>query len=195
MTGIEFERALALIAELAAKKPPTKEVVDLYWSRCRHIDPGDLQRAFSVFGDRGIWPSIANILEECGHRPLPTRQEQADSLERERAIPRRDEADPEERPAWETNYGEWTFRAVGPQQTRDMERNLSEHGWTIIEQRTVDLVIETRAGKVLRRDPVKAVDFLCVRWKSPPTPKEIPPYLRGRNAMQIIEKLKERMKL
>ena len=193
--SVKLSAQLTLLAELSGKPKLDEKVKTYYESRLRHCTEEELERAFSVFGDRGVWPTVEQILIECGHRAMPSRQEQAASLERDRALPRRDETTPEEMPYWETQYGEWVFRAIGPQQIRDVERALDDHGWTILDHRTLELTTETKVGKVLRRDPVTAIDFLAIRWKTPPPTKEIPPYIRGRTAMQIIEKLKERMAL
>lgn len=189
-----LNQQLDLIAELAGKPAPSEKTKTFYGSRLKFCDPQELERAFGVFGDRGVWPTVEQLLRECGQRPVESREEQEASLERDRSLPKADPAAPPEPPTYETQYGEWSFRATGPVATRQLLESLSKHGWEIIDRREHHIVTEEKAGRIIKRNQEIVTEVLAVRWKTPPTKKEIPAYMRSMDARAVVQRLIERTK-
>jgi len=187
-----LSQQLDVLAELAGKSKPSDQAKAVYQNRLQHCDDAELERAFAVFADRGIWPTIAQVLSECGHRALDSREEQAESLARDQSLPRQDEPPPP--PAWETEYGERAFRAADPRTLRELRDALERHEWTVICERTLEVTIEEKVGRVIKKTPNTVTEILALRYKTPPIRSEIPAYVRGTPAMQIIKKIAERLR-
>lgn len=175
-----FLQQMSFLATLASKPPPSEALVHFWWVRLRDVDEVSLRAAFSHFGERGVWPTVEQVLDSAGYRSAAGQ-----------VLSSPDPADLP--PLWLTEYGEFTFRAEASE-VKTLESNLIENRWQVLGRRELTVKREELVGKVARQVECVVVDLIARRNRSTPPPATILPDLAGKSPAEIIRALNSRIR-
>lgn len=166
-----LNQQLELLAELAGKPSPSEQTRGFFYNRLKDVDPNELERAFAVFGERGIWPTLTQMLEECGCRGIDTRRQQEESLARDRALP---SVDKPFVPSWVDEYGELVFQTIKGKDRNELLHNLRENGWEIVHETDASYVTDIAQGKIKKQVRIDKVVIMARRYKPGSAPRFLP---------------------
>ena len=175
-----FLQQMAFLATLASKPPPSETLVHFWWVRLRDVDEASLRAAFSHFGERGVWPTVEQVLDSAGYRSVSGE-----------VLSSPDQGD--KPPQWLTEYGEFTFRAEASE-VETLESNLIQNRWQVLGRRELTVKREELVGKVARQVECVVIDLIARRDRTPPKSATIPSDLVGKSPAEIIHALNSRIR-
>jgi primase-polymerase (primpol)-like protein len=128
MQAEEFKQAFCFLAELCDKLPPSDKKIQWFFKACSIVPEIELKRALNVFGSRAKWPSLKEILYECGISAPMTRDERDKmNAKNEGAVEQVDS--PEHH---KNSYGFWCFLS-------EYVTNSEQEALSVFEQKTKGL--------------------------------------------------------
>lgn len=165
----EFVQGLLLVAEVCGRPTPSKKLCQLYFSKFKTIDSTDLRKAFDAFATRGKWPTLAELMRECGLCPPPTRaeRESAEAKAFEGTVAYDDLPTGKEL----TEYGRWVFRseAESPADLEPKRKGLIDLGWRVWRTRDFSCIKQRKSGNQTHMKRMFLRDHFAFRF-----PPEIP---------------------
>jgi len=151
----ELENWLQVCADVA-KVTINQKMKEFYWRNLHRVDNDKVRDAINLFGIRGHFPTVQELLVECGYFAPRSQAEREEQERRQEAMKKSDEItdDPEKTPA--KISGNWTWYADKITHSRqeaeaffqEVQRDhLEPHGWTVHERTINDFWKEITEGK------------------------------------------------
>lgn len=161
MTLQEFSQAISSLSLLCNRQDPPDSVRNFWFNQCKYIEVSSLKKAFAYFGTQAKWPSLAELLDECGIKPPPNRRQREAAEEKSQQS--QESTEPDRRA--ETEYGFWCFRSECETQKELQKKTegLKSLGWTVWKTRDLTIKREEKIGTHTRSKQMFARDHFAFR--------------------------------
>jgi hypothetical protein len=150
----EFAPFIKMCGEVCGKVM-TDGSISFYWHNLHHIESDELRRSFSIFTAKGKWPTVNDILEECGYSPHQTRKEKysssRDDTPESEQIPERNPTDVDGEYTWESRVECVSLSQAEPEFSK-CKANLMSNGWAICNENTFEC-----RSQATPKSPIKTV--------------------------------------